>query len=319
MNRRRALRLIGAAACVAGVPAPLWARELSRVRWRGALLGTLGEITLYHEDPGTARALLESCVVEIERLEQMVSLYRADSLINRLNREARLTSPPPELVGLLREAQAIGDLTDGAFDITVQPLWRLYAEHFASPEADPNGPSVRAIEAARGLVDYRGLDVATKRLRLARPGMALTLNGIAQGWLTDRIADRLRDGGIAHLLVDLGELRAAGGRGDGSSWRVALDGGGETVDLLDGGIATSSASGTVFERTGRFNHLFDPHSGRSAGREVRLTVRADSAMHADAFATALAVMPLAARPAVLEGAGARRLQLVETSAPPAGA
>lgn len=290
LSRRRALCLIGAAASAAGLPHPLWARELKRIRWRGAVLGTLGAITLYHDDQGAARALIAACVAEIARLERMVSLYRADSLINRLNREGRLAAPPLELIHLLREAQAIGDLTGGAFDVTVQPLWRLYAAHFASAGADPNGPSPRAIEAASRLVDYRDLDVASARLRLARAGMALTLNGIAQGWITDRVAERLRDGGLSHVLVDLGEQRAIAGRSAGAAWRIGLDGIDQPIELTDGALASSSPRGTVFEPSGRFNHLFDPRSGRSAAQLARVSVRAPSALRADALSTAFAVM-----------------------------
>lgn len=309
-TRRRALCLIGLAACATGLPRTLWARELERVRWRGEVLGTLGEITLYHDDERAARALIGECVEEIGRLERMVSLYRADSLINLLNRDGRLAAPPAELVALLREAQAIGDLTGGAFDVTVQPLWRLYAAHFSGSDADPSGPPARTIEAAARLADYRDLDVATIRLRLARPGMALTLNGIAQGWITDRIAERLRDGGIRHLLVDLGELRALGGRVDGAPWRIALEAAHaaarDELDLADGALATSSPYGTVFEPSGRFNHLFDPRSGRCETRVARVTVRAASAMRADALATAFAVMlpEQARRVAAMGGADA---------------
>lgn len=109
---------------------------------------------------------------------------------------------------LLARAVAIAELTGGAFDPTVQPLWALYARHFGTAGADPAGPPAAALEPALALVGHRHLRVSPDRIALARRGMALTLNGIAQGYITDRVAALLRAGGIAHTLVDLGEARA---------------------------------------------------------------------------------------------------------------
>ena len=292
LSRRQVLCLTAVAACGAALPSALWARELKRIRWRGPVLGTLGAITLYHDDEASARALLAACAEDIARLERWVSLDRADSLINQLNREGRLAAPPAELVALLRDAHAVSELTDGAFDITVQPLWRLYAAHFEAPGASPAGPSRQAIERARRSVAFRALEIAPERLRFARPGMAITLNGIAQGWLTDLVTERLSTAGYTSALVDLGELRALGapvGRTD-RRWHVRLRQANQDVALTDGAIACSSPSGTVFEATGRFHHLFDPRSGDCAGETVWVDVRATSAQLADALSTGLSAM-----------------------------
>lgn len=298
VSRRRALALMGVALTAATLPRALWARELKRVRWSGPAFGTFGAITLFHDDEAHGRAAIEACVAEIARLEHMVSLYRADSLINGLNRDGRLLRPPAELVALLLEAQSIGALTDGAFDITVQPLWQLYAAHFSRVPAEQAGPSQRSIENARSLVDYRALDISATQLRLARPGMALTLNGIAQGWITDRIADRMRDLGFTRVLVDLGEIRAIGG-----PWHVAVQNSDDIVELKNGALAASSASGTVFEPSGRFHHLFDPATGQCSSSADQVIVRAASAMRADALATALAVLAPERRAHIADRAG----------------
>ena len=120
------------------------------------------------------------------------------------------------MVRLLSEAARFSRLTDGAFDVTVQPLWQLYAEHFARPGADPEGPPTAAVEAVRALVDYRALRVEEDRVSFARRGMAATLNGIAQGYITDRVADRLRDEGMTSVLVDMGEVLAWAGTPTGA-------------------------------------------------------------------------------------------------------
>jgi thiamine biosynthesis lipoprotein len=129
--------------------------------------------------------------------------------------------------------------------------------------------------------------------------MGLTLNGIAQGYLTDRIADILRRNGCDRVLADMGrsEILLVGHRPDGGAWRVGLadplapDQVAVTLDLADQCISTSGGYGTKFEATGRHHHLFDPTTGMSAGHYIAVSVVAVSTMVADALSTALYVTP----------------------------
>src|SRR5690606_13900617 len=115
---------------------------------------------LAHPDAVAARGLLDRCATELVRLERIFSLYRADSALSRLNAAGTLDAPPLELVELLGRAAAASDATGGAFDVTVQPLWRRYADHFAVPDADPAGPP---IDDVLPLVDWRGISVGIDR------------------------------------------------------------------------------------------------------------------------------------------------------------
>jgi thiamine biosynthesis lipoprotein len=207
------------------------------------------------------------------------------------------------MVTLLSTARQISELTDGAFDVTVQPLWRLYADHFNQPDADPNGPPETTIESAKSLVDYTAVDVSSSKIRLARRGVAITLNGIAQGYITDRVADLLRAHGIEQTLIDLGEIRALGSRPDGRPWQVAIERGNRQgpIELVDRAIATSSPMGTAFDRSGRFHHLFDPDTGRPSATCEQLSIVAKRATLADALSTALATMPARRRVRWQEG------------------
>lgn len=269
---------------------------------RGVLFGADTRIRLYHPDAATAHAAMADCFSEARRLESVFSLYRADSALSRLNRDGHLDHPPQELVALLRTAIGFGAATGGAFDITVQPLWSLFAAHFAAADADPDGPPSAAIERARERVDYRAIDIADRRVAFRRSGMAVTLNGIAQGYITDRLAERLRARGFGNVLVDIGELRALGTHADGSPWRVGIADPQQrwrsltTLPLRDQALATSGGYGTPFDASGRHHHLFDPRSGRSAGRYRSVSVTAPDATTADALSTALsALAPAAAR------------------------
>ncbi|MGI9505361.1 MAG: FAD:protein FMN transferase [Geminicoccaceae bacterium] len=291
-TRRRLLTVIGAATGMVLASSASSTGRTTTVRWRGNALGAKAEMTLVHPDEAIAKKLIRLAVNEIERLENIFSLYRHHSEITRLNRDGYLDAPSPDLVTLLSTARQISELTDGAFDITVQPLWHLYATHFSEPGADPNGPPAAAIESARRLVGYSAVDIAPSRIRLARPGVAITLNGIAQGYITDRVADLLRAHGIERTLIDLGEIRALGTRPDGRAWQVAIDGDfrKKPIGLVDRAIATSSPAGTAFDAVGNFHHLFDPATGQPSANGLSPSVIAKSATAADACSTAGAIM-----------------------------
>ena len=315
MNRRRALGIFAAAA---GLPFGLGAARAREApplwEWHGRALGAPARLVLAHPDRRAARHAIEICIAETGRLEAEFSLFRDASALVRLNADGRLEQPSLDFRSLLSEAQRFGALTGGIFDVTIQPLWRLLAEHFADPARRDRNPDPRAVEAARALVDWRDVDVGADRIRLARRGMAVTLNGIAQGYITDRVADRLRDLGFAHVLVDLGELRSPAGRPDGTPWQVALDHARAApleIPLAGRAVATSSGRGTPFEPSARFNHLIDPRSGASPPPRRTVSVIAPRATTADALATALALLPANAARTLLAAAGPARAIVTE--------
>ncbi|AWJ92713.1 thiamine biosynthesis protein ApbE (plasmid) [Azospirillum baldaniorum] len=303
-TRRRFLGIAAAAAGLALLPGGSRAAGVPVRTWRGVALGADSVLQLAHPDPAEADRLIALCLEEVARLERVFSLYRTDSALARLNRDGVLDAPPADLVRLLSEAAAVSRRTDGAFDPTVQPLWQLYAGHFARPGADPAGPPEAVLRAARELVDYRKLRVEPGRVAFAGRGMAVTLNGIAQGYVTDRVSERLRAEGMTDVLVDLGEIRALGHHPSGRPWSVGLadplvDGrNAGTLEIADRAVATSGGYGTPFDPAGRFTHLFDPATGGCAREWLAVTVLAPDATTADALSTALSVAP-EARAAVL--------------------
>jgi thiamine biosynthesis lipoprotein len=299
LSRRRAIMILGAAAGLPLLPSGDQSSDSAPLyRWRGTALGSPSTILLHHSDRSAAERVMSQVVAEIERLEKAFSLYRDDSEIVRLNRQGRLDAPSHDLLALLAECQRLSELSDGAFDVTVQPLWNLYAANFfGSRPPSPQGPKPKAIAEALALVGWQGVDITERRIVLARPGMGLTLNGIAQGYLTDRIADILRGNGCKQVLADMGksEIALIGCRPDAKAWHVGLadplapERTALTLDLADRCISTSGGYGTKFEATGRHHHLFDPTTGRSAGHYIAVSVVAGSTMLADALSTALYV------------------------------
>ena len=290
LGRRRCLSILAASTLGLALPAEA-SSALATHRWSGDVLGAPAELLVRHDDPVRAAGLIEAAVAELRRLERIFSLFDAESTLARLNRQGRLSTPPLELVDLLQQARAIHLATTGAFDPTIQPLWRLHADAAAAGHL----PTAEALEAARKAVGLKGVAVTYGEIAFSRSGMALTLNGIAQGYITDRIADLLRAGGLAHVLVDLGEIRALGERAPGEPWRIGLATGSgpaeELVELRDGAIATSAPFGTVLDAAGKIGHIIDPRLGQpSAGAWRRVSVLHPRATIADGLSTAFVLL-----------------------------
>lgn len=298
LSRRRALQIVasalGTSILVAASARTLAARRSAR--WTGIVMNAPASFELYDDDQSRAEQALLRAVAEARRLEGILSLYDPHSSISRLNSAGLLDAPPPELIRLMSEANNISVATDGAFDATMQPLWRLYAEHFARHPVDTAGPPQNALANACKLVDYRNVSVAEDRIAFLRSGMAISLNGIAQGFVTDRVTDLLRAEGFATMIVDLGEPRMSGASPTGYGWPVtvadpkvhgkAL----RRLSVRDGAVATSQGAGTTFEASGRFHHLFDPRTGMSAAHYRSVTVVAPTATYADGLSTGLSIL-----------------------------
>jgi thiamine biosynthesis lipoprotein len=305
INRRRIIAITAAAAGTALLPLSVGAQQPYTAQWRGIALGAEASLTLQHPDETEAHAAIEASLAEVARLEGIFSLYRADSALVRLNIDGRLDDAQADLRILLAEAMRIAEMSQGAFDPTVQPLWTLYAKHFADAEADPRGPSGAAVAAALANIGWQNLRLDGASVAFARPGMAVTLNGIAQGYITDKVGDLLRSRGFEHVLVNMGEQLALGPKWDGSSWRIGIaDPVHPRAVLVDlplttGAVSTSGGYGFRYDGRGRFNHIFDPRTGASARTWESVTVVADRSTTADALSTALAVAPEAAAPALL--------------------
>lgn len=297
LSRRRFISISASTLAAGLVPGSAAMARRSPVRWRGVAMGARAELILHHPDRNQAEAAVQVVQDEIRRLERVFSLFDPGSALSRLNRSGALAAPPLDLIRCLDDAAHISRITGGAFDMTVQPLWELYARHFSSDTASAEGPGKTALEAARKLVDYRAVRYGPQRVSFAEPGMAVTLNGIAQGYVTDRVAELLKARGFANLLIDLGETRGMGRGEDGADWQVGIeapDGSGRLIRKLalrDRAIATSGGYGTRFTRDGVHHHLFDPKTGRSANLWTSVSVIADDATRADALSTAFFSLP----------------------------
>ena len=226
--------------------------------------------------PGRRRERTRRCAgreAEFERLEQVLSRFRPDSELSRLNRTASLDASP-DLLRVVELALAAREETGGLFDPTVHDALVAAGYDRTFSEVPPDGPATAAGATRCGgsvLVDGR-------TIRLA-PGTRLDLGGIGKGYAVDRVADRIGCGG--NCLVNAGgDLRFEGG-----AWPVGVTDD-LTVELTRGGIATSGRDRRSWRRGGvQLHHLIDPRTGAPAETEpLRVTVVADSAVEAEVLA-----------------------------------
>ncbi|MBW3535293.1 MAG: FAD:protein FMN transferase [Gemmatimonadetes bacterium] len=319
LPRRGALRLLAAGGVAAvlggGAVAELVRRaRLHRVARTRTQMGTLVNVTVVHEDADAARAMVAATFDEIERLERVLSRHRSDTPIARLNRDGWVGPVPPELHRVVRAATRWAHRTGGAFDPTVAPLLNLWAARFATTGAPPDR---HEIDRARARVGWRALSVEEDTLAFQRPGMALTLDGIAKGYVVDRAVATLVAAGAGRVMVDAGGDMASAAEGRGSDpWRVSIqhprDPGGSlgVVDLLAGSVATSGDYMQAFTQDRSAHHIVDPRTGHSPPDTAAVTVLAPTAMDADALSTAALVLGPTAALDLLEGIEAVEAMIV---------
>ncbi|MEY2687291.1 MAG: hypothetical protein RL375_1489 [Pseudomonadota bacterium] len=248
-------------------------------------LGTTARLRAAHADAAQAERALDAAAAAILAVDASMSLFREASEVTRLNRSGRLASPSVHLLTVLREARHVATRSGGAFDVTVQPLWQA---HDRARQAG-RGASPAELSAAQALVGWQGLHVARGQVSFARPGMAISLNGIAQGYAADAALAALRAHGVNDALVDAGEFGASGHNEQGRPWTLGIEDPHDETRLvtalqLDGrALATSADNRGSFTADRRHHHIIDPATGLSPATLSSVTVLARSAMRADAL------------------------------------
>jgi len=291
-SRRRVLTLFALGAGLVSLGGSPFASEYE---WRGEAMGAKVRLLFAGRGLVAPQRAVDEIMTEIERLERIFSLSRADSEISRLNATGRLAVPSLDFLSVLDLCASTHRASGGLFDPTVQPLWDLYIDWYRS-DLDRAPPDGVDFVAARRRVGFDKLIFGAERMTL-RDDARLTLNGVAQGYVTDRGVEILKRLGFDQVFVDLGEMRALGVPEKGF-WTVDLPDHRNVVRLRGGALATSAASGMVFAHNGD-HHLFDPRTGRPARHWKWLTAYASSAVVADALSTTLYVTPRESIEAIL--------------------
>ncbi|QCO56309.1 FAD:protein FMN transferase [Pseudorhodobacter turbinis] len=247
--------------------------------WHGKGLGAALHLRLVGVPAARAALVWHGVERVIAQIEQAASLHQ-DSALRRLNRDGKIFYPGPDLAGLMTLSTQVHRATNGAFDPSVQPLWLAQAQGTDTQAA--------AKHVGWGRVTHSKTEITLPH------GMALSFNGIAQGWAADRIAKLLRAEGFRDVLIDMGEVIALGHSQNGTPWRAAITApdGAELarVDLSNRALATSSPRGTLIGQASP--HILHP---KLAPLWSTVSVSAPTAALADALSTAFCLMP---RPAI---------------------
>lgn len=283
------------------------------------LMGTLW--TIEAEGAG-APAAVEAAFQEVHRLDRLLSTYKADSELSRVNRGAGKGWTPvtAETAGLVARALALAEASGGAFDPTVGPLVAAWGfKHL-----DYRTPSPEALASARQRVGYRhmAIDRVRPAIGLARPGMELDLGAIAKGYAVDRSLAILEKRGMKRVRVDAGGNQGVWAL-DRTQWTFGVKHPRDeeailgTIVLAGGAVSTSGDAERGFWQDGvRFGHILDPRSGRPAVGMLSVTVTARTAEEADALSTALYVLGIEQGRALLAKHPGAEALFVEAGAEP---
>ncbi len=275
------------------------ASSLHRFEFSSPHMGTLFSITLYAKDRETASKAAHAAFHRVEELDRMMTDYREDSELMRLC--AQPAGQPgrvsPELFDVLNRARQFSRLSDGAFDITVGPIVRLWREARKTKTL----PSSEALASARASVGWRnvGLDRWHRSVRLLLPNMRLDLGGIAKGYAADEAMKTLKRMGVHRALVAAsGDIAIGDAPPDRRGWTIGLTDIDEhsnttsrSVLLHNAAVSTSGDTEQAVEIEGlRYSHIVNPATGLGLTNRIQVSVVAPDATTTDALATALCVL-----------------------------
>lgn len=262
------------------------------------LMGTIIEISICHSEERQAQFVLQKAFEEMARIENMMSQYREGSEVSRINAQPydHPVKVSEELFGLLQTSARDNAVSQGAFDITVGPLmklWPFYKEEIKLPSRQEILDALRSVGT-----DKIKFNAKEKTVRFTQPDMALDLGGIAKGYAVDRAIRVIKAAGVKCALVNAGgDLYALGKKPDGKKWRMGvqhprkLDRLVCAFDIEDTAIATSGDYERFFIKEGRrYCHILNPKTGIPASESVSVTIQANDATQADALATAVFVL-----------------------------
>jgi thiamine biosynthesis lipoprotein len=256
-------------------------------------MGTVVKITVVDKDKNKAVEAVNEAFSEIERIENIVSIYKDSTQVYSLNEKGFLRNASDELIYLLKKSVYFSKLSEGAFDVTVQPILDLYKYSF---EVKKRPPADWEIEETLKLVGSNYIIVDGNDVRL-RKNMKVTLGGIAKGYIIDKAIEVLNNKGIEHALVDAGgDIRVIGKKDANKDWSIALknprndDEYITIIKLNDISVATSGDYERYFDEDKEFHHIVDPRTGYSATDLISVTIITSKAIDADALATSVFVL-----------------------------
>ncbi len=299
-NFLRMLGLAGAGTVIAAAAAPVMFSErfspsLHQARQTRTMMSTYVQLTVLDESKAKAEDAINGAFAEMARLEEMLTRFSASSPLAVLNDTGRLTGAPTELMQVLNASAQLYALSGKHFDITILPLLNTVE---STMRAGVSLDSHNLAEASE-LVGFGKMSLAGNSVNFTRPGMAVTLDGIAKGYIVDRAVEGLAAAGIKHALVNAGgDMRALNGKQGGQGWQILVqdpanaNGHLAQLELNNRAVATSGNYEAYFDKAKLFGHIVNPITPGLAAKNASASIMAPTCMQADALATAAFAMEL---------------------------
>ena len=303
INRRSFLKLSGilglGVASTGLVPLTAEAVRFNRKQFKISktrlAMGTVVSMTLIHTSRDRAEEAMDLAFDEIDRLTGLMSRFDDATAVALLNREGYLKDLPPEVAQVVARSLEYHKLSRGTFDITVKPVVDLFKNSFEGKA--PKAPSEKALNEALQLVNAGDVSLTGRTISFKRPGMGITLDGIAKGYIVDQASRILSNHGIKNHLINAGgDIRTMGEKADKKPWTVAIQDPQkkknypDIINMRDGAVATSGNYEIYYDREKMFHHIVNPRTGLSPELNASASVLANTAMDADALSTSVFVM-----------------------------
>ena len=286
-------------------PLPLRAADpepkLSRFEYEEPHMGTRFRVVLYAPDKGTADRAAKAAFQRVADLNGIMSDYNPASELMRLCKKNTTVAGEPvtvseDLFFVLQKAQEVSKLSDGAFDVTVGPLVRLWRHARKTQQL----PDPKELARAKELVGYKKVELGPKKrtVRLLVPGMQLDLGGIAKGYAADEALKAMARLGVTRALVAAGGDIAVSGAPPGTEgWRVEIapltkNQPKRYLRLRDAAVSTSGDAEQFVEINGvRYSHIVDPRTGLGLTGRRSVSVVARKGITSDSMTKALSILP----------------------------
>jgi FAD:protein FMN transferase len=266
--------------------------SIKKINRSEELMDTFFTITVYSDRPEKAETAIIEAFNEIKKIESELSVYSEDSELARLNRKKILEAPSEDLKINIDRALYYSRLSDGAFDITVQPILDLYNRSFIETNSAPSG---EMINKELKKVDYKRVIIKDQEIKIG-DDQSVTLGGIAKGYAVEKAVEILKRHNITMALVDVsGNMRALGKKPEGV-WNVAVEDPRDMnnyitiIPLDNNAVSTSGDYERYFDDKMEYHHIINPKTGYSATELISVTIVTDNAFDADALSTAVLVL-----------------------------
>jgi len=277
--------LLGTASCA---PKPLTKLEETR-----DMMDTFVTITVY-SDEKTGEEAIGAAFARMEEIERIASIFDEQAEAFQLNRDGHLDAASDDLWQLITMSLDYNQVTDGSFDITVQPLLDLWAGGLWKESAEVQQSR---IDETMEFVGSDKIGIEGNKIYFTVEGMKITLGGIAKGYAVDEALEVLSSMGIKHALVNAGgDMATLGPKPNQEPWNIALANPDDTSQCLanfnvsDKAVCTSGNYERYFNPEKTAAHIINPKTGYTANECISVTIIAKNCTQADALATGVFVM-----------------------------